>query len=150
MSDISKSHSLLAIISGLCAHFGKLYCYPSQEKLIELLNERVHIQKSRATLNRWLADLEGEGLIVRRSRHRRDPRRGWVFRSTLYEVTLRGYQILARFGVDVKRQISILRRMLQDALVGKVDRRSKVFGRHDPEQAGEFVREVASFLGLKA
>ena len=81
---------------------GKDYCFPSQKKLLELLDIRQGIKQSRATLNRWLRVIEDTGYIVRRRRIKRDPIKGMMFKSTLYFMTLKGCHLLKRMGVPCR------------------------------------------------
>jgi len=82
--------------------YGKDYCFPTQKKLLELLDIRQDIQQSRATLNRWLRVIEDAGYIVRRRRIKRHPLYGTVFKSTLYFMTLKGLHLLKRMGVPCR------------------------------------------------
>jgi len=82
--------------------YGKDYCFPTQKKLLELLDIRQDIQQSRATLNRWLRVIEDTGYIVRRRRIKRHPIYGTVFKSTLYFMTLKGLHLLKRMGVPCR------------------------------------------------
>jgi len=82
--------------------YKKDYCFPSQKKLLELLDIRQDIQQSRATLNRWLRVIEDAGYIVRRRRIKRHPLYGTVFKSTLYFMTLKGLHLLKRMGVPCR------------------------------------------------
>jgi len=63
------------------------------------------VTRSRATLNRWLRVLEDEGYIKRVRRHRKDPLRGYIFKSSLYTITLKGYKKLWSLGINVFKQI---------------------------------------------
>lgn len=87
--------SLVPTLAGLASHYGKRYCYPSQDKIIELHARRTNVRRSRRTLNRHLAGLAGQGWIKRTRRHTRAPGRGFEFRSTLYTMTRRAYRWLA-------------------------------------------------------
>lgn len=91
---------LVHLLAGLAGHHGKRYCFPSQDKLCELVMRFYDRTMSRRTLNRHLAGLESSGWIRRQRRHRLHPENGWTFRSTLYTLTnkarrtlgaLRGY-----------------------------------------------------------
>lgn len=80
----------------------KDYCFPSQKKLLALLDLRQNIKQSRATLNRWLRVTEDAGYIIRRRRIKRDPIKGMMFKSTLYFMTLKGLHLLKRMGVPCR------------------------------------------------
>lgn len=90
----NPDHRILYTLTGLAAHFGKGYCFPSQQKILALLAQRAHRSMSRRTLNRHLRALEARGLIVRRRRHERRRPHGFVLRSTLYSFTAMTYALM--------------------------------------------------------
>lgn len=94
-----KALPVLAVLQKLNAHFGKLYCFPSQAKILELLEKFCSHRISRRQLNYDLAAIESYGLIKRIRRHRRTKLRGMEFRSTLYEITYLGYNLMMRSGL---------------------------------------------------
>jgi len=96
---------VLCTINGLNRKYGKNYCYPSQNKLLGLMKNFYDVTRSRATLNRWLRVLEDEGFIKRVRRHTKDKTRGYIFKSSLYSITLKGYKKLRSMGIDVFSQI---------------------------------------------
>lgn len=73
-------------IAGNATHFGKTWCYPSQQTLLDRLRKHHGQTISRRTLNRHMDALEAAGWIRRQCRHHNDRALGWVFRSTLYVV----------------------------------------------------------------
>lgn len=99
---------ILATLNALNKKFGKLYCYPSQIKIMDLLSLYHDINIGIATLNRWLRDLEDNRYIVRVRRIKNDKRRGIMFKSTLYKITLPGYQVLKMAGVSVWKEIQAI------------------------------------------
>jgi len=101
MNASTKAFPVLSLLFGLNQHFRKKYCYPSQLKIMGLLEERFPIKKSIATLNRWLRVIEDEKYVRRIRRIRRDPVLGMVFQSTVYIITRKGYNFLNRAGVKV-------------------------------------------------
>lgn len=86
-ADAFPHAPLLLTLKDLAQYHGKDYCFPSQEKIQELLATRWGIHRSRRTINRWLDTLESMGLIRRQRRHTKDPAQGFTFRSTLYRFT---------------------------------------------------------------
>lgn len=94
-----KALPILAVLNKLNQHFGKLYCFPSQEKILELLVKFCSHKISRRQLNYDLAAIENHGLIRRVRRHRRSKKRGMEFRSTLYEISYLGFNLLMRAGI---------------------------------------------------
>jgi predicted transcriptional regulator len=79
---------LLQVLIGLSRGKKRVWCYPSQDKLVSLLARYHGIRISRRTLNRWLRDLESAGFIRRIRRHRMGEDGRPRFFSTVY-VTLR-------------------------------------------------------------
>jgi DNA-binding HxlR family transcriptional regulator len=101
MSPYEKASDILSSLHHVNKKYKKLYCYPSQIKILKLLKQYHKIKYSIATLNRRLRVIEDEGLIKRTRRSRNDKKLGKVFESTLYEITLKGYYHLLRLGVKV-------------------------------------------------
>lgn len=99
---------VLSVLHGLNSTYKKLYCYPSQVKILALLCNFQDTEIAIATLNRWLRDMEDRGYIIRVRRIKRDKRRGILFKSTLYKITLLGYRALKQGGVNVWREIKAI------------------------------------------
>ena len=97
-----KAAPIIILLFKIMEKNKKDYCFPSQKKILELLDIRQDIKQSRATLNRWLRVIEDEGYIVRRRRIKRDPKYGMMFKSTLYFMTLKGLHLLKRMGVPCR------------------------------------------------
>jgi len=110
--------SILCLLNGLCNYHGKMYVFPAQKRIMSLLLERFNINISKATLNRHLRDTEDKGFIKRVRRIRYDKRLGTIFKSTLYEITLSGYQYLFKCGVNCIKQIKILKNKLKKLFQG--------------------------------
>lgn len=100
---------VLCTINGLNRKYGKNYCYPSQNRFIWLMKTFHKVTRSRATLNRWLRVMEDEGFIKRVRRHTKDKIRGYIFKSTLYKITHKGYIKLKAMGIDVFKQLKEIR-----------------------------------------
>jgi len=83
---------ILATLNAVNKKHGKLYCYPAQLTIMNLLAR----------------DLEDKGYILRTRRIRKDKRRGIMFRSTLYKITILGYSTLKAAGVSVWREIKAI------------------------------------------
>ena len=75
---------ILEVFFYLCQHSGKDYCWPSQSKIIDILNTVHGISISRRTLNYHLKALETNGFIRRMRRIKRGPSGQINFNSTLY------------------------------------------------------------------
>lgn len=108
MAPILKARPILATLHKINQKHGKLYCYPSQQTLLNLLGLKQSVFISIATLNRWLRVAVDEGYISRTRRIRRDPELGIVFKSTLYKITIKGYYALKVVGVSVWREIKAI------------------------------------------
>lgn len=106
----SRKHSnvVLFVLHGLNKTYNKLYCYPSQVKILSLLCDFQDIHIAIATLNRWLRDMEDKGYIIRVRRIKKDKRRGILFKSTLYKITVLGYHALKQSGISVWREIKAI------------------------------------------
>jgi DNA-binding HxlR family transcriptional regulator len=83
------------VLAGLAAHTYRTWCYPTQDKLCELVKRFTGREMSRRTLNRHLAGLERDGQLKRKRRHVHDRHKGMVLRSTLYTIAGR---FMARIG----------------------------------------------------
>lgn len=99
---------ILGTLNALNKKHRKLYCYPAQLTIMNLLALYHDTNIAIATLNRWLRDLEDKGYIKRTRRIRKDKRRGIMFKSTLYKITIKGYQALHATGVSVWREIKAI------------------------------------------
>lgn len=97
-----KAAPVVLTLFKIMEKYGKDYCFPTQKKLLELLDLRQGIKISRATLNRWLRVIEDTGYCVRRRRIKKHPLFGTVFKSTLYFMTLKGLHLLKRMGVPCR------------------------------------------------
>lgn len=96
---------VLTILSAIASNSGKSYCYPSQDKILDLLS-RYGRHMSRRTLNRHLNALVGQGWIKRQRRHQHCATRGFTFRSSLYTLTRRSYRWLSGLGNAAKKALS--------------------------------------------
>ena len=103
---VPASLPLLQTLYAVADRYGKLYCYPSQEKLLALLERHHGIKRSRRTLNRWLALLEEEGYFRRIRRLKRGADGGLVFQTTLYRLTKKTFRCLRKFGYSVRKLLN--------------------------------------------
>ena len=103
---IAASLQLLHALYAIAAKYGKTYCYPSQEKLLELLKTHYDISISRRTLNRWLAFLEGEGYIFRTRRHSQGTNGGVSFKSTLYRFGKKALRLLKKIAYPLRKLLN--------------------------------------------
>lgn len=83
--------------------YGKHYCFPSQETILQNLRTNYSISISRRTLNYVLRYLEDKKLILRKRRVRRLPGGQWRQNTTLYTLTSRAWGYLARAWNSLKK-----------------------------------------------
>lgn len=76
--------SIFQTLIHLSRKYGKKYCYPSQDKIIELLKKYHKVELSRRSLNRWLRYLEDAGYFERKRRITMGDDGRFHFRSTVY------------------------------------------------------------------
>ena len=114
MQVIQKAHPLLITLVKIQRKYNKDYSWPSQLKLLELMDMRQGIKRSRATLNRWLRVIQDDKYLIRRRRVKKHPRYGLMFKSTLYKITIKGYRLLSRFGVDMSKEIAKYEKWLEE------------------------------------
>jgi len=114
-----KAHPLLLTFLKIQRKNNKDYSFPSQLKILELMALRQGIKKSRATLNRWLRVIQDDKYLVRRRRIKKHPRYGLMFKSTLYKITIKGYRLLSKFGVDMKKEIARYEKWLEEVNPGR-------------------------------
>lgn len=148
MLTIQKAHPLLLTLVKIQRKYNKDYSWPSQLKLMELMDIRQNIRKSRATLNRWLRVIQDDKYLIRRRRIKKDPRYGLMFKSTLYKITIKGLRLLSRFGVDVSKEIAQYEKWLEEINPDrKQDKIKKILAaadRHDRNE--EFMADIAEKL----
>ena len=110
-----KALPVLLTLNKLNKHFQKLYCFPSQEKLLDLLSKFTSLKISRRQLNYDLAALESHGILIRVRRHRKRPRVGMEFRSTLYMITNLGYSLLLRAQVITWSTFNAIKKKIRES-----------------------------------
>jgi hypothetical protein len=103
---VTSSLQLLHALYAIAAKYGKSYCFPSQEKILELLKVHYDISISRRTLNRWLAFLEGEGYIFRTRRHSRGKDGQIHFQSTLYRFGKKALRLLKKIAYPLRKLLN--------------------------------------------
>jgi len=99
---------ILTVLAGISNKYQKGYCYPSQDKIRELL-ARYGRRMSLRSLNRHLSQLVRLGYIKRQRRHVHDAVRGWTFRSTVYQLKGRALKWLRGMAGAVNRAMSFVR-----------------------------------------
>ena len=101
--------STINVIGYLSKQNGKNYCYPSQEKILKLLEKFYGVLIKRRQLNYVLAYLEKENFIERKRRLKKSKDGKLVFNTTLYwlkEKAWKGlakiYNVIQRTGLKIK------------------------------------------------
>lgn len=92
----SKRHAILNCLFKISKKYNKLYCYPCQVKILELLNRYYNIKICRRQLNYYLKDLESQGYIKRIRRIKRDKSGRLLPLSTLYLLTRKALSFLGK------------------------------------------------------
>lgn len=92
----NPDYRVLSILAGLAASYGKTFCWPSQDKILQLLLEQLGRKMSRRTLCRHLKSFERDKHITRIRRHKCGSRGQLVMHSTLYALRKRCFVWLAR------------------------------------------------------
>lgn len=105
MNITQKAVAITVCLFKVSNKHNKHYCFPSQEKILELMKINKTLEISRATLNRYLRIMEDGKFILRKRRHHKDAKLGMVFRSTLYFITIKGLYMLKNFGVNVENAL---------------------------------------------
>ena len=114
-----KSLPVLSCLNVFMSYYCKCYCFPSQSRIVRFLQEELSHKLSRRQLNRVLLDM-CEGRLIRRvRRHRREKRRGMVFRSTLYEITVKGWRLLYKVGMISKARFLEMVNRFRSFLLGR-------------------------------
>jgi len=85
----SEYLAVLDTLRGIQAKYKQKYCFPSQNTIIELLEEYHGIKICRRTLNYWLERLEDGGFLFRIRRHTRKNGE-LILRTTAYYIADRG------------------------------------------------------------
>lgn len=86
---------LVVVLWGLATTHSKLYAYPAQQTLLDLVRRFHGRQLSRRSANRHLGALQRDGWIQRIRRHRYRPGIGLEMHSTLYKFTRRAVRYFA-------------------------------------------------------
>lgn len=92
--------SLLTTISAIIRKYKGKYCYASQERFLELLEEIHGIKIKVRALNKHLHDLRAEGLIISRKRIRREEDGTLCLETSATCITIAGYELLIREGAE--------------------------------------------------
>lgn len=89
---------IIAVLSHLCKKYERSWCYPSQDKICELLRRFHGVEISRRHLNRHINALEAQGYIKTTRRHTKDRHGALILKSTLYELKAAAWTLISAFG----------------------------------------------------
>lgn len=104
---VNPDTRICEVLAGLAAHHRKTWCYPTQEKILQLLKQFTGRVMARRSLNRHLAALERDGQIRRIRRHHATKQHGWTMRSTLYVIGGRFLARMRRINQAVTRFLAL-------------------------------------------
>jgi hypothetical protein len=93
-------YSLLTSISLIIRKYKGNYCYASQQRFLELLEEFHGIKIKVRALNKHLADLRKEGFIKSQKRSTRNEDGTLCLATSATCITIKGYYLLVAEGVD--------------------------------------------------
>ena len=96
---------ILQCLVQIATKYGRLWAYPTQEKLRELLAKYHGLQISARSLNRHLAALQSQGYLDRIRRHTRAQSGMLILKSTVYRLRAATYGMVSAF-VNLSRQLS--------------------------------------------
>ena len=101
--------STINVIGYLSKSSGKNYCYPSQEKILKLLERFYNVAIKRRQLNYILAYLERENFIQRKRRLKKSKDGKIIFNTTLYWLKEKAwvqlskvFNVITRTGLKIK------------------------------------------------
>lgn len=140
----SKALPVLSILWGLSRYHNKNYCFPSQNKILDLLGSRFFIKISKATLNRWLRSMEDSRIIKRVRRISYNERKGLMFKSTLYKFTKRSMILLLKIGINIKKTWSHVKDIMKQR---KTDKEFPIVGSQWDRENGVNLAEASASAG---
>lgn len=115
--------STINVIGYLSKSNGKNYCYPSQEKILKLLERFYNVCIKRRQLNYILAYLEKENFIQRKRRLKKSKEGKIIFNTTLYWLKEKAwvqlskvYNIIRRTGLKIKSLKDRLKKKEKESL----------------------------------
>jgi len=99
---IASKEPILKLLTYLIKKSSKLYCYPTQAKILEILRAQYSCNMSRRTLNRHLRKLEDTNYVKRIRRVSRGPDNRPRFASTLYFIKKKVFTWLKKQATYLK------------------------------------------------
>lgn len=129
--------ALIETIAALQRKYGKSYCFPTQNRLLQLLKIHHGVTLSRRALNYALRDIEDAELISRKRRIRKGPN-GLIFNSTLYFFKNSGYKFLNR----IKRFGDLITAVFKSNKLRRVDASAPRVNSVAPVGLGEIFKNL--------
>jgi hypothetical protein len=102
--------AIIEILLSLQLRYGKAYCFPTQKKILELLELYHNIKIGRRALNYALADLTAAGMITRVRRIKHAKTGEMIFKSSLYFIQQAGHifiNTIKKYGEKIFKWIEI-------------------------------------------
>lgn len=106
--------SILHTVHALQTLHHKNYCYPSQKKILKLLEKYYSVNIKRRQLNYILAFLEREGFIDRKRRLKKSREGKIIFNTTLYWLKKKAWCYIAKVYGAIKNTGFKLKRRLRE------------------------------------
>ena len=89
---------ILAVLAGIAASHGKLWCFPWHRTILAILRDRYGRKMTKRTLCRHLGALERDNHIERKGRHKHGAGGKLELHSTIYVLKAAAVRALARVG----------------------------------------------------
>ena len=149
----ATTHAALITIVSVMAKNRKTYAFPSQEKILELLEKFHGIRIQRRALNYALSTLEKLGYIRRKRRIARDALVGMVFKSTMYFLGFQAEKYLNRMmnaSAAVRNVILGLRGKRAQKDPARAKKINSLAGKRHWKTPGEEKMRYMNFLAAEA
>jgi len=134
------------------AKSGKRYCFPSQDKILELLKTHYGIERTRRWLNYRLRYLQDNGFIKRVRRIKRNGVGTLTFRSTLYFLTKKTFLFFSRLAGFLVRCGIKVRKWWEEkkpAPVSQPGPAMEEVSTPPPEVQKKYIRQLLLSLGTR-
>ena len=99
---------IVAVLAHLCNKYERSWCYPSQDKICELLARFHGITLSRRHLNRHINALIAAGYLKTTRRHTKDRHGTLILKSTLYELQGAAWTLIQSFGATLAKLSTLI------------------------------------------
>jgi len=147
MEATLKAQPILITLLAVSRKYESDYCFPSQEKIMELMGEHEKVGISRATLNRWLRVIDDLKFIKRKRRFKKNGNGGIIYNTTLYKITIKGLRMLAKFGVNVWKEITAFNKWSASIKPRREKKQKKeILAPENNNSNGEVIQSLSEFL----